>query len=34
LNGKQVQMVDQAGNPMDIKGYMTNRMNAALQGST
>jgi len=33
LNGKQVQMVDQAGNPIDIKGYMTNRMNAALQGS-
>jgi hypothetical protein len=32
LNGKQVQMVDQAGNPIDIKGYMTNRETAALQG--
>ncbi len=32
LNGKQVQMVDQAGNPIDIKGYMHNRQTAALQG--
>lgn len=32
LNGKQVQMVDQAGSPIDIKGYMHNRQSAALQG--
>ncbi|MGA3201577.1 MAG: carboxypeptidase-like regulatory domain-containing protein [Bryobacteraceae bacterium] len=32
LSGKQVQMVDQAGNPIDIKGYLTNRMNQALEG--
>jgi Carboxypeptidase regulatory-like domain len=32
INGKQVVMVDQAGNPIDIKGYMTNRSSAALQG--
>jgi hypothetical protein len=32
LDGKQVLMVDQAGNPIDIKGYLTNRKTAALQG--
>ena len=33
VNGKQVQMVDAAGNPIGIKSYMTNRMDAALQGN-
>ncbi len=32
LNGKQVQMVDQADNPINIKSYLTERMQAALQG--
>ena len=32
LNGKQVLMVDAAGNPIDIKGYLQNRQNLALQG--
>ncbi|HTS76203.1 MAG TPA: carboxypeptidase-like regulatory domain-containing protein [Bryobacteraceae bacterium] len=32
LNGKQVQMVDAAGNPINIKSYMTERQQAALQG--
>ncbi len=32
LNGKQVQMVDAAGNPIAIKSYLTNRETAALQG--
>jgi hypothetical protein len=32
LNGKQVQMVDDSGSPIDIKGYLTNRQKAALQG--
>jgi hypothetical protein len=32
VNGKQVQMVDDAANPIDIKSYMTNRQAAALQG--
>ena len=33
LNGKQVSMVDAAGNPVDIKGYLLNRQAAALQGN-
>ena len=33
LNHKQVLMVDAAGNPIDIKGYLQNRQSAALQGS-
>jgi hypothetical protein len=33
LNGKQVQMVDAAGNPINIKSYMTERDQAALQGN-
>jgi Carboxypeptidase regulatory-like domain len=32
VNGKQVQMVDAAGNPIGIKSYMTQKMNAALAG--
>ncbi|HLW75958.1 MAG TPA: carboxypeptidase-like regulatory domain-containing protein, partial [Bryobacteraceae bacterium] len=32
VNGKQVQMVDAADNPIDIKSYMNNRQAAALQG--
>jgi hypothetical protein len=32
LNGKQVEMVDQAGNAIGIKAFMKNRMDAALQG--
>ena len=32
INGKQVLMVDQAGNPIDIKAYMTNRQKAGLAG--
>lgn len=32
INGKQVQMVDAAGTPIDIKGYMTNRQKMALAG--
>ena len=32
VNGKQVLMVDAAGNPIDIKGYLKNRQNQALQG--
>lgn len=34
LDGKQVLMVDAAGNPIDIKGYMLNRQNLALQGQS
>ncbi len=33
LNGKQVQMVDTAGNPINIKQYLTDREDAALQGN-
>jgi hypothetical protein len=32
INGKQVLMVDSAGNPIDIKSYMLNKQSAALQG--
>jgi hypothetical protein len=32
LNGKQVEMVDQAGNAIGIKAFLTDRMAAALQG--
>jgi carboxypeptidase family protein len=32
INGKQVSMVDSAGNFIDIKAYMNNRQAAALQG--
>src|SRR5437763_14850048 len=32
INGKQVAMVDAAGNPIDIKGYMMNKQQAVLQG--
>src|SRR5260370_31115232 len=32
INGKQVSMVDAAGNFIDIKGYLNNRQAAALQG--
>jgi hypothetical protein len=32
INGKQVSMVDAAGNFIDIKGYMSSRAIAALQG--
>jgi hypothetical protein len=32
INGKQVQMVDAANNPIDIKSYLTNRVTSALQG--
>jgi len=33
VNGKQVQMVDSAGNPIGIKEYLTEKQNAALAGS-
>ncbi len=32
INGKQVQMVDSAGNPIAIKPYLLNKASAALQG--
>src|SRR5579875_1533275 len=32
INGKQVQMVDQAGNPIGIKSFLNDRAKAALQG--
>ena len=32
VNGKQVEMVDDAGNPIGIKSYLTDRMQSALQG--
>src|SRR5260370_21377769 len=32
INGKQVAMVDAAGNPCDIKSYMLNKQAAALKG--
>ncbi len=32
INGKQVSMVDGAGNPIDIQSYMLNKQSAALQG--
>jgi hypothetical protein len=32
INGKQVLMVDAAGNPVNIQGYMNNKQQAALQG--
>ncbi len=32
INAKQVMMVDDAGTPIDIQGYMTKRANAARQG--
>ena len=32
INGKQVLMVDAAGNPVDIKSYMLNKQAAALKG--
>ncbi len=32
INGKQVEMVDAAGNLLDLKGYLTDKMNAALAG--
>ena len=32
INGKQVMMVDAAGNPIDIQGYMNARSAAALKG--
>ena len=34
VNGKQVLMVDSAGNPINIKSYMLDKENAALQGQT
>jgi hypothetical protein len=33
LNGKQVQMVDAAGDPINVKSYLTQKMDAALAGS-
>jgi len=33
INGKQVLMVDSAGNPINIQAYMNNKQQAALQGS-
>ena len=32
INGKQVLMVDTAGNPINIQGYMLTKAQAALQG--
>ncbi|HUA84609.1 MAG TPA: carboxypeptidase-like regulatory domain-containing protein [Bryobacteraceae bacterium] len=32
INGKQVQMVDDSGNPIDIKGYLNNRAKMAAAG--
>ena len=32
INGKQVAMVDAAGNPIDIQSYMLNKQSAALKG--
>ena len=32
VNGKQVEMVDAAGNPIGIKSYLTKKQNAALAG--
>jgi len=32
INGKQVQMVDAGGNPINIQGYMLTKQQAALQG--
>jgi len=32
INGKQVSMVDAAGNPIDIQSYMLNKQSAALNG--
>src|SRR6185295_12362255 len=32
INGKQVQMVDLAGNPIGLKSYMDNRVKSALRG--
>jgi carboxypeptidase family protein len=32
INGKQVLMVDAAGNPVNIQGYLNNKQSAALQG--
>ena len=32
IDGKQVSMVDAAGNPIDIKSYMLNKQSAALKG--
>ena len=32
INGKQVSMVDAAGNPIDIQSYMLNKQSAALKG--
>ncbi len=32
INGDQVEMVDAASNPIDIKSYLTNRMTSALAG--
>ncbi|HEY6392365.1 MAG TPA: carboxypeptidase-like regulatory domain-containing protein, partial [Bryobacteraceae bacterium] len=34
INGKQVSMVDAAGNPLDIQSYLSNKQSAALKGQT